>query len=203
MQTPNAQPSESVAGLSKLFEAPAISIENLVTDSDDSGLEAEFDSLLLTISKTHACLDNPTHGVYEIKELSMRQDKSSYNCPSEYRWNQTKRRWALSREIRLIKDLRTALKSLKGKKDREFRPNLRMAGQAESSTANVHLKPTVVIRCATKRPKRPSMSNCLTWNKLCKYQQMCLCRSRQAEERARSQSSLGQGRKRTSWRNGD
>ena len=40
VQTPNAQPSESVAGLSKLFEAPAISIENLVTDSDDSGLEA-------------------------------------------------------------------------------------------------------------------------------------------------------------------
>ena len=29
-----------------------------------------------------------------------------------------------------------------------------MAGQAESSTANVHLKPTVVIRCATEKAKK-------------------------------------------------
>lgn len=114
VQTPNAQPCEPVAGFSKLFEAPAISIKNLVTDFDDSGLEAEFDSLSLTISKSHACLDSPAHGVYEIKELWIEQNKSSYNCPIEYRWNQAKRRWADSREIRLIKDLRTALKSLKG-----------------------------------------------------------------------------------------
>jgi len=155
VQTPNAQLSGPVAGLSKLFEAPAISIKNLVTDFDDSGLEAEFESLSLTISKTHACLDNSTHGLYEIKELWIEQNKSSYNCPSEYRWNQAKQRWTCSREIRLIKDLRTALKSLKGtRKDREFRPNLRMAGRAESSAVDVHLKPTVVIRCATEKGQK-------------------------------------------------
>lgn len=155
VQTPNARPCEPVAGISKLFEAPAISFKNLGTDFDDSGLEAEFDSLSLTISKAHACLDSPADDVYEIKELWIEQNKSSYNCPIEHRWNQAKQRWAGSREIRLIKDLRTALKSLKGsKKDREFRPNLRMAGQAEPSVADVRLRPTVVIRCATEKGRK-------------------------------------------------
>lgn len=156
VQAPNAQPSGPVAGLSKLFEAPAISSNNLVQDFDDSSLKAEFDSLSLTISKDHACLDNSAYGVYEIKELWIEENKISYNCPTEYRWHEVKRRWAYSYQRRLIGDLRAALRSLEEgtKKDRNFRPNLRMAGWAESSAVDVHLQPTVVIRCATEKGRK-------------------------------------------------